>query len=176
MNLITKRLLIRSLQVEDAADLAAIWTDEDVILRNDADVTEYMGSPRDYEQTLQDLKAEAGQGEEDPADTLYPVIEQASGRLIGDCGFIKKEVDGEAETELIYVFAKEVWARGYATEAARALCTFAFERLKLRRLIALIDPQNGASARVAEKAGMEFWKKTVRPTGKSMHVYRREIR
>ncbi len=76
-----------------------------------------------------------------------------------------------AETELNYVFAKSVWARGYATEAARALCTFAAEHLRLPRLIALIDPENRASARVAEKVGMRFCKETIRPTGKRMQVY-----
>ena len=166
MEVQTERLLIRSLAAEDAPALAAIW--------GDADVTRFMGGPRDYEQTRRDLLAEAAEGVADPADTLYPVIERSSGRIVGDCGFLKKDVDGEAQTELIYVFAKSAWGNGYATEAARALGTFAAERLGLSRLIALIDPENRASARVAEKAGMKLWKETIRPTGKRMLVYLKE--
>ena len=102
------------------------------------------------------------------------VTQGVTTEVIGNCGFLGKEVDGSAETELIYVFAKEAWGRGFAAEAARALCTFAFEQLGVKRLIALIDPENEPSARVAEKAGMGFWKETVRPTGKRMRVYRND--
>jgi len=167
MELQTERLLIRSLAAEDAPALAAIWSDPDV--------TRFMGGPRDYEQTCRDLLSEAAESSTDPADTLYPVIERSSGRIVGDCGFLEKDVEGETETELIYVFAKAAWGRGYASEAARALCTFAADRLQLPRLIALIDPENRASARVAEKAGMRFWKQTIRPTGKRMQVYLKEL-
>ena len=167
MELQTERLLIRTPAAEDAPATAAIWCDPDV--------TRFMGGPRDYEQTLQDLLSEAAEGIADPADTLYPVVERASGRIVGDCGFLRKDVEGEAETELIYVFAKAAWGKGYATEAARALCTFAADRLQLSRLIALVDPENRASARVAEKAGMRLWKQTIRPTGKRMQVYLKEL-
>ena len=148
MNLITDRLLIRSLEIADAAQLAAIWSD--------ADVTRYMGGPRDYQKTHRDLLSEIEQGEVDPADALWPVIEISSGRVVGDCGYIKKEVEGNTETEWISVFAKEAWGKGYATEAALALCRHAFQRLKLKRLIALIDHENRGSARVAEKCGFVF--------------------
>ena len=167
MEVQTERLLIRSLAAEDAAALAAIWSN--------ADVTRFMGGPRDYEQTYRDLLSEAAEGTADPGDSLYPVIERAGGRIVGDCGFLKKDVEGEAETELIYVFAKAAWGKGYASEAARALCTFAAERLQLPRLIALIDPENRASARVAENVGMRFWKETIRPTGKRMQVYLKQL-
>jgi ribosomal-protein-alanine N-acetyltransferase len=167
MDLQTERLLIRTLTAEDAPSLAAIWSDPDV--------TRFMGGPRDYEQTYRDLLSEAAEGNADPADTTYPVIERASGRIVGDCGFLKKEVEGEAETELIYVFAMSAWGKGYATEAARALCTLAARKLRLPRLVALIDPEHAASARVAQKAGMRFWKETIRPTGKRMHVYLRVL-
>jgi ribosomal-protein-alanine N-acetyltransferase len=166
VNLTTDRLLIRSLAPGDAAALAAIWSDPDV--------TRYMGGPRDREETYRDLLAEAEEAEANPLDALYTVVERSSSGVIGHCGFLAKEVEGEAETELIYVLARSAWGKGYATEAARTLCTKAFEKPGTARLIALIDPENRASARVAEKAGMGFWKETVRPTGKRMHVYSRE--
>lgn len=167
MEVQTERLLIRSLAAEDAPALAAIWSDPDV--------TRFMGGPRDYEQTCRDLLSEAAESSTDPADTLYPVIERSSGRIVGHCSFLSKEIDGGAEKELIYVFARPAWGIGYATEAARALCTFAAQQLRLPRLVALIDPENRASARVAEKAGMRFWKQTIRPTGKRMQVYLKEL-
>jgi RimJ/RimL family protein N-acetyltransferase len=37
-----------------------------------------------------------------------------------------------------------------------AVRDFGFERVGLRRLVAMIDPQNTASIRVAEKVGMHY--------------------
>jgi RimJ/RimL family protein N-acetyltransferase len=47
----------------------------------------------------------------------------------------------------------------------------AFGRLGVARLIALIDPENAASARVAEKIGMQLEKETLRPSGAVRRVY-----
>ena len=41
-------------------------------------------------------------------------------------------------------------------EAARAVRDYAFDTLCLERLIAIIDPANVASIRVAEKLGMRY--------------------
>jgi len=49
---------------------------------------------------------------------------------------------------------REYWNRGLATEAAIAACDDAFGRAGLGRLFACIDPDNGASHRVARKLGM----------------------
>jgi RimJ/RimL family protein N-acetyltransferase len=46
----------------------------------------------------------------------------------------------------------------------------------LGRLIALIDPENVASARVAEKVGMQLEKEVVRPGGARRRVYALQAR
>ncbi len=142
--------------------MVAIWTD--------ADVTRYMGGPRDREQVKKMLDAEARSGQSDDIG-LWPVIEKATGDLVGDCGLTRKEIDGKREVELIYVFAKRAWGRGYATEAAAAIRDYAFHRLDLQRLVALIDPANAASERVAVKIGLRFEKDTLRPDGTQRGIY-----
>jgi RimJ/RimL family protein N-acetyltransferase len=86
-------------------------------------------------------------------------------------GLIEKNVDGRDEIELVHVLAADAWGQGYATEAASALRDYAFNHLRLRRLIALIDPENHASSRVAEKVGIQFEGETRRPGGRIMRVY-----
>ena len=167
MQLTTDRLVIRSLQAEDAERLADIWSD--------ADVTRYMDGSRNHAEVNRNVLAEAEEGDRDPSDSLWPVIEKLNGRLVGHCGILKKEVDGKTERELVYVFARDTWAKGYATEAARALCQYAFDKLHLKCIIALIDPENVASAGVAKKAGLTFRGETVRPSGKRKHVYMKEL-
>lgn len=89
----------------------------------------------------------------------YAVIEQRSQVVIGYCGlFFFPDLDGETETEIGYRLARSTWGQGYATEAAQVVRNFAFETLNVKRLIALIDPSNVASIRVAEKIGMHYEK------------------
>lgn len=85
----------------------------------------------------------------------WAVVEKGSGELIGYCGlFDFPDVNGRPEIEIGYRLARAYWGRGYATEAVSAARDYAFGVLGLTRLIALIDPGNVASIRVAEKAGL----------------------
>ena len=56
--------------------------------------------------------------------------------------------------EVANTLAREYWGQGLGTEDAQAILQYGFEALNLPRLIYLIDPQNVASQRVAEKIGM----------------------
>jgi RimJ/RimL family protein N-acetyltransferase len=102
---------------------------------------------------------------------LWPVVEKETGEVVGHCGLLEKEVEGRREIELIYVFARSAWGKGYATEMGRALKDYAFEELGLERLIALIEPENVASERVARKVGMRFDREVLRPGGALRRVY-----
>ena len=87
----------------------------------------------------------------------YAVVERQSQAVIGYCGlFFFPDINGQPEVEIGYRLARSAWGRGYATEAAQAVRDFAFGCLGLQRLIAIIDPSNTASIRVAEKIGMRF--------------------
>ena len=162
MQIETPRLLIRSPRTSDAAPLAAIWADPQV--------TQFMGGPRDRAEVQRALEEDALLPVPPEID-LWPVVEKSSGKLVGDCGLTEKEVDGQKEVELVYVLERGSWGKGYATEAAWAIMTYAFEELGLPRLISLIDPRNVASERVALKLGMALEKETLRPGGKVMRVY-----
>ncbi len=91
----------------------------------------------------------------------WAVILKSTGELLGDCGLMVQEVDGEREIEVGYVFARRHHGNGYATEAARASMDYGFERLDLSRIISLIRPENVPSRRVAERNGLTVWKETM---------------
>jgi RimJ/RimL family protein N-acetyltransferase len=84
---------------------------------------------------------------------LYAVCRREDGRLLGDCGLVVQTVEGHALVEVGWHLERAAWGRGYATEAARAVLTFA-EELGVRRVYALIVPANERSRRVAQKLGM----------------------
>jgi [ribosomal protein S5]-alanine N-acetyltransferase len=92
----------------------------------------------------------------------YAVVEKRSQTVIGYCGlFFFPDIDGQSEVEIGYRLARSMWGQGYATEAAKAVNDFAFGTLGIKRLIALIDPSNVASIRVAEKIGMHYEKEVM---------------
>lgn len=87
----------------------------------------------------------------------WAVVERATGATIGYCGFFAlPDVDGSPETEIGYRLARDAWGKGYATEAALAVRDVGFAVLGLARLVAMIDPGNLRSIRVAEKIGMHY--------------------
>lgn len=89
---------------------------------------------------------------------LWATVRREDGRLMGRCGLLSQEVDGERHVEVAYALAPEFWGRGYATEAARASRDHAFRTLDAPHVISLILPENAGSIRVAERNGLAFWK------------------
>ena len=82
---------------------------------------------------------------------MWGVFERESGRLAGRVGF--HQPDGWPDFELGWTMGKASWGKGYATEAARRCLEYARDVMKRDHLISLIDPQNHASIRVAERIG-----------------------
>jgi RimJ/RimL family protein N-acetyltransferase len=96
-------------------------------------------------------------------DTMFPsmlplgmrgVVLKDTGRLIGDCGLHRLETVGGNPVEITYHLARAYWNQGYATEAARCLLTHGFMALGLWEIVAAINPENVASARVAQNLGL----------------------
>jgi ribosomal-protein-alanine N-acetyltransferase len=162
MKIETDRLIIKSNQEVDLEPLAALWADPEV--------TYYMGGPRNYEEILKILREDA-QLDPQPAFDLWPVIEKETGKIIGTGGILEKDIDGRNQYEIIYVLAKSVWGKGFATEMARSFKDYAINELGLERVTALIDPDNVKSEKVATKIGLKYEKDTVRPNGKTMRLF-----
>ena len=92
----------------------------------------------------------------------YAIVEQSRRNVIGYCGlFYFPDIDGQPEIEIGYRLARSAWGHGYATEAALSVRDFAVTTLGIKRLIAMIDPSNLASIRVAEKLGMRYEKEVM---------------
>ena len=81
----------------------------------------------------------------------FGVVVTAANRLVGACDLT---CDGRGEGDLGFIFSKDVWGMGYATEAARTMVRAGFEQLGLSRIVATCDVANAPSARVLEKAGL----------------------
>lgn len=162
MKIETDRLIIRSIREADLEPLAALWADPEV--------TYYMGGRRNYEEVLKTLREDA-QLNPQPAFDLWPVIEKETSQIIGHCGILEKDIEGKSQYEIVYVLAKSAWGKGFATEVANSLKDYVFNQLGLKRITALIDPDNLESEIVATKIGLRYERDTVRPSGKNMRLF-----
>lgn len=89
----------------------------------------------------------------------WAVVLKSDGKCVGECGICVQEVDGEREFEISYRMCRDCWGIGLATEAARACRDYGFKKAGLHRLISIIESENAASIRVAEKMGMKLEKR-----------------
>ena len=141
----TARLTIRDFQADDLDAIHAYAADPLV--------TRYMFyGPRTFEDTRAYLERMLASQREEPRMVWELGVNQtADQRLVGACDLTLENMD---EADLGFIFARNVWGMGYATEAARAMVRVGFEQLGIRRIFSTCDAANVASARVLEKAGL----------------------
>lgn len=151
MTLETPRLILRPFVADDLDRMAELMANTDFM--------RFSLGPMTREQTQSFLDKVIG-WERAGLPSQFAVIARESNLLIGYCGFLHQEVDGEKEIEIGYRLHPDFWNRGLATEGARAVRDHAFRDLQLERVISLIHPDNHASRRVAEKNGMALEKRT----------------
>jgi len=85
---------------------------------------------------------------------LWRVALKATDEPIGICGLIKRDVLDDVD--LGYAFLERYWGQGFASEAAQAVKEYARGVVGLKRLVAVVNPDNEKSVRVLEKLGMRY--------------------
>lgn len=85
---------------------------------------------------------------------LWSVILKETGEMIGQCGITMQDCDGRQVMEVGYLFRKEFWHQGFASEAAKACKEYAFDELGAEEIYSIIRVNNSASRAVAERNGM----------------------
>lgn len=85
-------------------------------------------------------------------DLPFLVFEQAGGKLVGVTG-LHRPVWATPKAEIGYWVRTPDAGRGYVTESVQALCAYAVRHFGAVRLEAIMDEENVASRRVAERCG-----------------------
>jgi [ribosomal protein S5]-alanine N-acetyltransferase len=101
-------------------------------------------------------------GEIDPWIHGFTLIHLNSGTPVGSCGF-KGPPDAEGMVEIAYAIHPEHQSKGYATEAAAALVSYAFASDQVRLVRAHTLPNVNASTRVLTKCGFQKVGETIDP-------------
>ncbi|MEO8357457.1 MAG: GNAT family N-acetyltransferase [Chloroflexota bacterium] len=148
----TSHLILRHLVMDDLNNLFALYSDPEIRRYFPEGVL-------NLDDTREELEWHMNGHPRHPELGLWATIHKETGKFIGRCGLLPWEIDGKLEVEIAYLLDKAFWHQGLATEAAQGILKYGFEKLNLSRLICLIDPDNIASQRVAERIGMTLERK-----------------
>jgi len=160
----SKRLRFRNYTNADFYFLKGLLQSKDMMryigdgqTRNDAEVEQFLSwiytHYRENEQT-----------------GLKIIENRKTGEPIGHAGIVPQMVNGQMQFEISYWVAKAYWGQGFATEAAETMKAYAEQEMQLTQLIALIQPGNFVSMRIAETIGMHL-DKTEMLNGQEVHVF-----
>jgi len=158
LSLSTDRLCLRTPNPQDAEALYDLFADVEVM----------RGLGKEPVSALEEARAmiEVGIGGW-RTDGLGPfILETAASerQVVGQAGLMIFDTRGwtpstwaragsHAQPELGWALIRAHWGHGYATEAAAAIRSWAYEFRAINRLVSLISPDNMRSQRVAERLG-----------------------
>jgi len=147
----TERLILRAFTLDDVDAMYQLMTVPDVI--------RYVGNKpaQSKQDTLDYLQRHPLRDYQVYGYGRFACVWKETGQVIGFSGI--KFLEEIQETELGYRFLPEFWRKGLATEAGSAVIEFA-QSLGLKRLVAVIHPQNEGSQQVATKLGFSLEGKT----------------
>ena len=159
MQLETARLVIRSF--DPSMDLDPYYS-----IVADANVMKYLGGVLSKEQAKRYIDR-AIETEQTSGYARYAVAHKERDELVGMCGFapVRDYID------LGYRFAKCVWGRGLATEAALAVVAYGFAEHGFSEIVGLTHPDNSASINILEKLGFSYQCDEVTPMGMPTRRY-----
>lgn len=152
MNLVqlqTERLLLREWAPSDVPMIYEMLADQRV------EPFHTFPSPVPLE-AIENTLAEtfADQAKERRTHYGWSILSKSDGSFVGEIG-----LEGTAKrfrsAEIFYTIHPDYWGRGIATEAAKAVTKFVFEKLRFHRLEAGVDTLNPGSIKVLEKIGMK---------------------
>jgi RimJ/RimL family protein N-acetyltransferase len=139
---------LREMEADDLDALMAIVSDETTLAH-----TSLEQIPSRDEEAAFIARVEAQRSEQPRMRYELGVVVAATGELVG---LSRLSVDRPQQRcgDLGYMIRRDHWGQGVATAATRILIRFGFDEIGLHRIWACHDPDNPASGRVLEKAGL----------------------
>ncbi|MGG2091450.1 GNAT family N-acetyltransferase [Bacillus sp. S13(2024)] len=146
--LITERLCLRPLTIQDAADIFEYASNPEI-------TTYTVWYPHEKLQDSQMFIQSILHQYEKEEVAAYGIELKKEQKMIGTCGFIEYDKNHH-KAELAYALSKNYWRQGFATEAAKAFICYGFETLQLNRIEARCHASNVQSEQVMKRLGMQY--------------------
>ena len=147
-NIETNRLFLRPLTRDD----------ESFVIQTscNANVMRFItGKPRSLEEARAELERNLALN--DGVHGMFTAFQKSNNNYVGF--FLVRKLENSDETEIGYRIAEDQWKKGFATEGANAVLSYIFEKLKLRSVVAVVEPANSGSLQVLKNIGFTFVKK-----------------
>lgn len=149
----TDRMVLRLMTMNDIENLQMIFSDKIAMQYYPKTLT--INETKFWIQNTLDSYGKFGFG-------LWACHLKESLAFVGQCGLVLHEnINGKEEIELGYLFVRQYWNKGLATEASKMCLEYGNKILRLPRIISLIQEDNHPSKRVAEKNGLILEKSTL---------------
>lgn len=157
MQLSTARLRLRDLRPSDAPFVLA--------LMNEPAFVEFIGDRNVRTEAQAERYIAEGPWTRPgaPGGGLNAVEISDTGEPVGLCGLLKRE--SLPDPDIGFAFLRAHWSKGYAFEAAAAVCDYARDVLRLPRLLAMTKPRNTSSRRLLERLGFVYVRATAPADG-----------
>ncbi len=148
---ITDRLEVRLPQEEDRSRFVELFCDDGFMVFSGGVLDESAANRRFDEMLVRAAEVPFAK---------QPIIERATGTIVGYAGVNSFVFEGKAQLEFGWRLTPNARGLGYATEATKAVLELAGNTYT-GEILAMIDPRNLPSQNVAAKVGFRFWKEAV---------------
>jgi ribosomal-protein-alanine N-acetyltransferase len=145
----TPRLLLKEMSKDDAPNLFDLNNDLEVMRYTGDKPFETIAETLIYIENYQHIYQKHGYGR-------LSLFNKETNEYLGWCGL--KYLDQKNETDLGYRLKKQVWGKGFATEAAFACLDDGFKRLRLDCIFATAMQENVPSINIFKKLGLKYLK------------------
>lgn len=141
----TKKLLLREISLDDAADY--------FLHRSDKETMKHIGKPLHQSVSeTQELIKKIAAGMQANETIAWAISLKENPKFIGTIGYhrILKE---HHRGEIGYMIGKEHWNKGIVSEAAEKIIDYGFTKMNFHSIEGVIDPTNIASGKLLKKLG-----------------------
>lgn len=142
-----KKVKLRAMEAEHAADLFAVWSHPQVACWLAAPP---LSSPQEAEELIAILLQMSREEE-----SLRWSILGHDGNVIGSCGYNSWQLQGAYRGEIGCELLPDYWGKGYMREALELMLDYGFAVMGLNRIEALSHPDNNRAQRLFQSLGFQ---------------------
>lgn len=144
----SERIYLRDVRIDDVNNDYCRWL-------NDPETNKYIET-RFYDQTNENIKQYVREMTGNENHVFFAICLQEDGRHVGNIKFSDIDWNHNRSFLSILIGEKDLWGKGYATEAIKLMARYGFETVGLNKIEACCYNVNKGAVRIFKKAGFSI--------------------